>query len=170
MLGIFKLYHRLLEAGQFLPPLVTRLILGWMFLESGRGKLADLSGPISYFKSLGIPFAEYQAPMVAGLELGCGALLIAGLLTRVSATLLAGIMVVATLTAKASELKVETFTDWPGTLWAIPEALTVLLCLYLMCYGAGLLSLDAIAVKLGKGGGSKPKSGGDDKPEKKPKK
>ena len=59
------LYDRLV-AGishlEWLPQLVTRITIGWVFIESGWGKLHNLDRVIGYFQSLGIPAPAIQAP------------------------------------------------------------------------------------------------------------
>jgi len=50
----------------WLPPTLARLCLGLVFFNSGWGKLHGLSEVIEYFRSLGIPAPEIQAPLAAG--------------------------------------------------------------------------------------------------------
>src|SRR5262245_50603693 len=85
---------------RWLPPALARLILGWVFLWSGWGKLHALDDIIDFFRSLGIPAPQLQAPFVAGVEFVCGALLLAGLFTRLAAVPLVIVMIVAIITAK----------------------------------------------------------------------
>jgi putative oxidoreductase len=81
------------------PPSITRLVVGWVFVSSGWGKLQNLEGVVAFFRDLGIPVPELQAPFVAGTELVCGALLLAGLATRLAALPLGVVMAVASATA-----------------------------------------------------------------------
>src|SRR5512144_3298983 len=83
----------------FLPPLLTRLVIGQAFFFTGRGKLQNPEGVVSFFTDLGIPFPAANAAFVSRLEYYGGMLLIAGLLTRVVALLLGSTMVVALATA-----------------------------------------------------------------------
>ena len=92
-----------LESLEWLGRLVIRLSVGIEFFGSGLGKLGKLPGLIQYFRTLGIPFPEVQAPFAAGVEFVCGALLVVGLLTRPAALMLCGVMAVAILTAAAPE-------------------------------------------------------------------
>ena len=64
----------LLTKTDWLPPLLVRLSVGVVFAQSGWGKLHDLQRVIDYFTSLGIPYANLQAPFVAGLEFTGGLL------------------------------------------------------------------------------------------------
>lgn len=58
-----------------LPLLIARLSVGWVMVESGYGKLGKLPDVVEYFRTLGIPAPEIQAPFAAGSELLFGALL-----------------------------------------------------------------------------------------------
>jgi putative oxidoreductase len=125
-----------LTALDWLPPLVARLTLGWVFARSGWGKLHNLPQVIQFFTDLGIPAAHLQAPMVASLELACGVLILLGLLTRLAALPLIGTMVVALLTAQREQI------HGPGDLFGLVEFLYIALLLWLGQAGAGKLSLD----------------------------
>src|SRR5262245_24200217 len=88
----------------WLPPLLARLILAVIFIQSGWGKLNNLSNVIDFFKSLGIPAPSLQAPFVAGVEFFGGILILLGLLTPLASFLLACTMVVAILTARLGDV------------------------------------------------------------------
>ena len=45
-----------------------RCELGWIFAESGWGKLHNLKNVVNFFRSLGIPHPELHAPFVATVE------------------------------------------------------------------------------------------------------
>jgi putative oxidoreductase len=141
LIDLRRLALRVAERLRFLPALATRLGLGIVFVQSGWGKLHDLDKVIDFFRSLGIPFPELQAPFVASVELVCGALLLVGLATRLSSLLLTCTMAVAILTAILPD--VEGIGDFFGHI----EPLYVLLFLYLAVYGGGALSLDAILAR-----------------------
>ncbi|MBK7950698.1 MAG: DoxX family protein [Deltaproteobacteria bacterium] len=116
----------------------VRVTVGWVFLQSGWGKLHNLEGVVAFFESLGIPFAALQAPFVAGLEFVGGALVLAGLGTRLVALPLVGVMVVAIATALRSEL--ESVSD----LFGLSEFGYIVMLVSLFVFGAGSLSLDAL--------------------------
>lgn len=120
----------------WLPPLVARLITGWIFLWSGWGKLNNLDGVIEYFTELGIPAAGVQAPFIATLELVGGTLLIVGLGTRFFSFMLSCTMLVALMTALREDI--ETLGDLFGT----SEFLYIALFIVLMVQGGGMMSLD----------------------------
>lgn len=122
----------------WLPPLVTRVTLGWTFLLTGWGKLHNIPKVVGFFTELGIPAPEFQARLVATTEFVCGALLLLGLVTRLASIPLIITMVVAILTAKKGDIG--GFSD----LFGVMEYLYIALLLWLGSYGAGALSLDRV--------------------------
>jgi putative oxidoreductase len=125
----------------WLPPLVARVALGVVFVQTGWGKLHSLEQVTRFFQSLGIPAASVQAPFVAGVEFVGGLLLVAGLATRFAAVPLMGTMVVAILTAQ-----------WPhlhgiGDLFGLVELAYLMLFLWLAIAGAGTVSLDHVLTR-----------------------
>jgi putative oxidoreductase len=119
-----------------IPELVSRITIGYVFLESGIGKLQNLPKVVGYFESLKIPFASIQAPMVSCFEVVFGLFILIGFFTRLSAIPLMGIMAVALLTAKASEI-----TDFSALLGMI-EFLYIVILLWLATHGSQSLSID----------------------------
>ena len=63
-------------------PLAVRIVVGWVFLWSGWGKLQILPRMVENFRSWNIPAPEILAPFVSGMEFVGGLLLLVGLLTR----------------------------------------------------------------------------------------
>jgi putative oxidoreductase len=137
-----RIYARL-DGAEWLGRLAVRLSVGLMFFGSGLGKLGRLHGLIEYFRSLGIPAPELQAPFVASVELVCGALLVVGLATRPAALMLCGVMVVAIVTAAAPEHHIQ--ASWHGLLefLYLPEWCLLLLLGWLVLAGPGRASVDA---------------------------
>ena len=137
-----RIYARL-DGLEWLVRLVIRVAVGLEFFGSGLGKLGRLGGFIQYFRSLGIPAPEIQAPFVAGAELVCGALIAAGLATRPAALMLCGVMTVAIVTAAVPEKHLS--ASWHGLLdfLYLPEVLLLLLLAWLVFAGPGRASLDA---------------------------
>ncbi len=126
----------------WLPPTLARITVGWLFLVSGWGKLHGLPDVIDYFRSLGIPAPEFQAPLAATAEFACGGLVLAGLFTRVAAVPLIITMIVAIATAKREDL------TGVASLFGFIEYLYIVLLVWLGVAGPGPLSLDAILVRL----------------------
>jgi putative oxidoreductase len=96
---------------------------------------------IAYFTDLGIPAPQFQAPLAAAAEFGCGALILLGLFTRVASLPLIGTMLVAILTAKKGDI--HELSD----LFGMTEYLYIVILLWLGAYGAGPISLDAVGAK-----------------------
>lgn len=124
-----------------IPELLSRIVIGLVFIESGWGKLHNLQDVVSYFESLHIPFANIQAPFVAAVELSAGLFVITGILTRFSVLPLIAIMLVAIRTAKWEDI-----TDIPSLL-EVPEFLYIVILSWLAIYGSQFLSVDAFLKK-----------------------
>ena len=131
----------LLESFTWLPPLVARITVGWIFLVSGWGKFHHLDKVTGFFADLGLPAPAFQAHLVASLEFAGGLLLIAGLFTRLACAPLFVIMAVAIATAKQGEL--HGFTDLAG----FSEYLYLVLLFWLAVVGPGPLALDTFIAK-----------------------
>ena len=99
-----RLVLRVSGSLRWLPPTVARLTLGWVFLQSGWGKLHSLPKVIAFFTELGIPAPQIQAPFVASMEFLCGVLMLLGLCTRVASLPVIGIMLVALATAQKANI------------------------------------------------------------------
>lgn len=128
----------------FLPPLLTRLLMGQAFYQTGRGKLQNLDNVVAFFTDLGIPMPELNAAFVSRLEFYGGIALVLGLLTRLFAAGLASTMVVALLTAdRADFLGALRMTGDQGLTDVVP-VVYLLFLLWLVIYGPGPLSLDAL--------------------------
>ncbi|MBK5257771.1 MAG: DoxX family protein [Vicinamibacteria bacterium] len=135
---------KLLGHVDFVPGVLTRLLVGFAFYDSGNGKLAHMENTVSFFTDLGIPFPELNAAFVARLEYYGGLLLLAGVLTRITALLLSSTMIVALLTADRDTF-VGAFsrTSEIGLADVAPFALGVFLS-WLVVKGPGALSVDAL--------------------------
>lgn len=127
------------------PEILFRIVIGLVFIESGWGKFHDLGKVISYFESLGIPYANLQAPFVAGVELVAGAFVLIGLFTRFASLPLIGIMIVAIRTAKWEDV-----TDF-SSLLGISEFLYVIILIWLVAQGSKYISADALICRFWKG-------------------
>jgi putative oxidoreductase len=144
-----RTYRRTTEALNnlgWLPNLVLRLTVGFMFFSGAVGKLGDLDKFTAMFVSLGIPAAQVLAPVTAVVELLGGAALMLGLGTRLVSLVLAGDMVGALITDIGPNLaqKFPALWDFVSNLFYSPEWLLVGLLLWLLCVGAGKASLDAL--------------------------
>jgi putative oxidoreductase len=75
--------------------LAGRILLAWLFLSSGLGKIANYSGTVSYMGMFGVP--GFLLPPAIAVEVLAGLALIAGWQTRWAAFLLAGFTVVSAI-------------------------------------------------------------------------
>ena len=141
MMGLAQLLNRirtLLEFFAWVPPLVARIIVGWVFVESGWGKLHHLDKVTGFFTDLGLPAPAFQAHLVSTTEFAGGLALLAGLFTRMASVPLTLIMFVAIATAKKDDL--HGFSDLIG----FPETLYAALLFWLIISGPGMLAVDTL--------------------------
>jgi putative oxidoreductase len=117
-------------------PLFARIVVGWVFLWSGWGKLQNLPLVTENFAGWNIPAPEILAPFVSGVEFVGGILLLVGLLTRISAGALGVVMIVATVSAKLE------FVDSLATLLGFEELAYLAIFFWLAIAGPGAISLD----------------------------
>ncbi len=121
---------------QWLAPLFARIVVGWVFLWSGWGKLHNLPAVTQNFIGWGIPFPHLLTPFVSGVEFFGGLFLLLGLMTRISAGALGVTMIVAIVSAKWADV------DSLETLLGFDETEYLALFLWLAIAGAGRWSLD----------------------------
>jgi putative oxidoreductase len=122
----------------FLPPLLARIAVGVVFVSTGWGKLHNLDHVVDFFRQLGIPAPELQAPFVASVELLGGISLLLGFATRVMAVPLMGTMVVAIVTAIWPDA--EGLVDLLGKV----EVLYLIVFAWMAVAGPGAASMDAV--------------------------
>src|SRR5215831_4773733 len=120
----------------WLAPLFARVVVGWVFLWSGWGKLMNLRQVTENFISWGIPFPHVLTPFVSGVEFFGGLFLLLGLLTRISGGALGITMIVAIRSAKWGDV------DSLETLLGFDEFEYLALFLWLAIAGPGKVALD----------------------------
>ena len=121
--------------------LVGRVLLAWLFIPAGWGKIAGFSGVVGYIASQGVPMPELCAAIAIAAELGLGLVLLVGWQARWAALGLAIFVAVIT----------PIFHGY----WALPEAQQMMQkqafskniavlggLLVLTAFGAGRFSLD----------------------------
>lgn len=119
-------------------PLIMRLIVGYVFMMSGWGKLNNLPLITQNFTEWGILFPKVMTPFVSGVEFFGGIMLILGLFTRIPAAMLAFTMLVAIKSAKWEAV------DSLETLLGFEEATYFAGFLWLAIAGPGAASLDRL--------------------------
>jgi putative oxidoreductase len=136
----------------FLPPLLTRLVMGQAFFQTGGGKIANFENTVSFFAELGIPMPAANAFFVSRLEYWGGLALVVGLATRLVAAGLASTMVVALSTADRQSFLDALAGRGEAGLTDVVPVVYLLFLLWLVVKGPGALSLDALVARwLGRG-------------------
>ena len=126
--------------------LVGRVLLGWLFLASGYGKLMGIAGTTAYFTGLGMSPPAAFAWFAGFAELALGAGLILGLATRYAALATFVFVLVATLIAHrywtypAAQQGAQ-YNNWLKNIAIMGGAL------YIFTAGAGRFSLDAVLAR-----------------------
>jgi putative oxidoreductase len=77
--------------------LIGRFAMGWIFLSSGFGKLADVSAFSAMLAQRGVPAPSLMGWLSAIVEFGGGALIILGVKIRYVAVLMILLVIVATV-------------------------------------------------------------------------
>jgi putative oxidoreductase len=138
---------RVAAALAFLAPLATRIVVGLAFYMTGSGKWAHFDNTVTFFTEIGIPYPEWNAAVVATLELVGGIALVLGLFTRLFAAGLLSTMAVALLTADKERF----LSTWSAASdispTDIPAFVFLLFFAWLALYGPGPLSLDALLAR-----------------------
>jgi putative oxidoreductase len=142
VLALGSLARRQLERMAWLPPLLTRLFVGYFFLETGWGKIHNLDGFIQRFVQWGIPWPGFLAPLSAYTELVGGALTVVGLGTRLVSIPMIINMIVAIVSVNFKHVfGLDDFVE-------LDEPLYALVYFWLMISGPGCVSLDYLVARL----------------------
>ena len=127
--------------------LLGRMLMSWLFIPAGLGKLTGFAGAVGYATSAGMPMAQAGVAVGLAIELLGGLALLLGFYTRWAALLLAFFTLVATFVFHAY--------------WAVPAeqvAMTQLLfnknvaviggLLAFAAFGGGGWSVDARSARM----------------------
>jgi putative oxidoreductase len=77
--------------------LVGRLVMGWIFVSSGFGKLTNVAGFSAVLAGRGVPAPSFMGWLGAIVEFGGGLLIVFGIKIRYAAILMILFVIVATL-------------------------------------------------------------------------
>ncbi|MDP9902681.1 DoxX family protein [Variovorax ginsengisoli] len=69
--------------------LVGRILIAYLFIPAGIGKLMGFAGAVGYISSVGLPLPQVGAVLAIIVELGFGIALLLGFKTRITAVVLA---------------------------------------------------------------------------------
>jgi putative oxidoreductase len=122
--------------------LLIRVYWGWLFLESGIGKLSHPDKVIAFFTDLKILAPVLNAYFNASLETIGGILLILGLASRLIAFPLLINMIMAYVIADREALT--SFFSESGKFYAADPFPFLLVSLLILIFGPGWLSLDTL--------------------------
>jgi putative oxidoreductase len=125
-----------------LAPLLTRLVIGHAFVQTGVGKWQNFSDTVDFFRSIGLPAPAANAAFIASLEVVGGAALILGLGTHLFSALLSSTMVVALLTADRESFVGAITGSSDKTLTDVLPIVFLMPLVWLIAFGAGPLSVD----------------------------
>ena len=128
-------------SAQDVAALVGRVLLAWIFIKSGFGKIAGFEGTVGYIASKGLPLPQIGAILAIVVELGGGLLLAIGYKARWSAlaiavfTLAAGILFHNFWAVEAAQRQMQEINFWKNV--AITGG-----ALAFFAFGPGRFSLD----------------------------
>lgn len=139
-------FSRLTEYLQSPFLLFARLYWGWQLIQSGWGKLHNLSNVTEFFTSLNLPFPAQTAVFISCVELFGGIFLALGLLSRITALVLAVNMIMAYITADREALS-SIFSD-PDKFYAAAPYTFLIASLIVLIFGPGKIALDTLVSRV----------------------
>jgi putative oxidoreductase len=152
MLDLLKrataLFWNIVDLMKPVAPLLTRVVIGHAFIQTGIGKWQSFPDVVQFFASLGLPAPAANAAFIATLEVVGGAALILGLGTNLFAALLSSTMVVALLTADRAGFVGALTGSGDQALIAVLPVMFLMPLTWLVAFGGGPLSLDHLARRL----------------------
>jgi putative oxidoreductase len=127
-----------------LAPLLTRLVIGHAFYQTGVGKWQNFGDTVDFFASIGLPAPTANAAFIASLEVVGGIALIIGLGTNLFAALLSSTMVVALLTADREGFVGALTGSGDKALTDVLPIVFLMPLTWLIAFGAGPVSVDRL--------------------------
>jgi putative oxidoreductase len=134
-----------LHAWEWIGILIARLAVGLLFFLSGRGKLFVPERREQIRETLvaaHVPFPEFNTLLVSTVEFVFGLLLILGAITPLACVMLSSIMIVAIGTTAIRNIKATSSLGWLSEFLYLPEALYLVILLWLFLSGPGWFSID----------------------------
>ncbi len=136
-----ELFDRL-SAASWIPALLTRLFVGYFFMETGWGKIHNLDTFAMRFAQWGIPYPAFNAALSAYTEFLGGTLTMLGMGMRFVSIPMIINMIVAILMVKLKHV------SGLDDLAELDEPLYALAFVWLFFSGAGWLSIDGLMRQL----------------------
>ncbi|HTW28396.1 MAG TPA: DoxX family protein [Acetobacteraceae bacterium] len=121
--------------------LVGRILLAWIFVMAGFGKLMSPGATIGYFGSIGLPVPVAAYAVALFVEILVGLALLVGYQTRVSALILAVWCILTAITAHSNFANRDMMIHFMKN-FAMAGGL-----LFVAAHGAGAISLDAARLR-----------------------
>lgn len=140
-----RLYQVIIALGVSLQSfilLALRLYWGFLFFQSGLGKLANIEGVSTFFSTLNIPFPVLNAYLAASIECLGGLCLMLGFASRLVAIPLIVTMLVAYATAHSESVR-HIFENPQAFVMQSPFNF-LLTALIILAFGPGIFSVDAL--------------------------
>jgi putative oxidoreductase len=140
-----RFYDRVFDLVSYLQSpflLLVRLYWGWQLIESGWGKLHNLSKVTEFFTSLGLPVPAQTAVAISCLELFGGIFLAIGLLSRLTALAMTINLIMAYITADREAL-LSIFSD-PDKFYAAAPYTFLIASLIILIFGPGKFAVDTL--------------------------
>jgi putative oxidoreductase len=134
-----------LHAWEWIGILIARLAVGLLFFLSGRGKLFVPERREQMRETLvaaHVPFPEFNTLLVSTVEFVFGLLLILGAITPLACVMISSIMIVAIGTTAIRNIKATSSLGWLSEFLYLPEALYLVILLWLFLSGPGWFSID----------------------------
>jgi putative oxidoreductase len=126
--------------------LLARVSLGVFFAISGGNKLFVASQYKIMYETIagaGIPFPYITAYFVSSVEFVCGILLVIGLFSTLSCVIFIIDMIVAIATVQLAVIPKDlSFIDWVDDFLYLPEVMYIIIFLWLIASGSGMVSVD----------------------------
>lgn len=122
-----------------------RAFWGYQFFLTGRGKFQNIENVVGFFDGLGIPFATFNAYLVASVEFFGGLLLLIGLASRLVSLPLLMVMLTAYFTAHIDAVK--GIFSGPDQFIAQDPFLFMLTLFIVLIFGPGKFSVDRLVEK-----------------------
>jgi putative oxidoreductase len=126
--------------------LVGRVIMSWIFISSGFGKITDVAGFATALAKRGVPAPSFMGWLGAIVEFGGGLLILLGVKLRYAAILMILFVIVATLIShRYWEYPVDQLVAQKTNFWKNITIIGGLLFMFLA--GAGRYSVDGMMKK-----------------------